>query len=359
MKRGIDVGYFLIISVLFGVMGTACKKDKKEGPTVAPPVKVTVMEVTENNISKGMEFSGTVSSAETTTVSFSVAGTITDLYAKEGQKVSKGELLGKVRDGEYLNAYNIARAQLAEAQDGYERLKKLHDANALPDVKWVEIQQKLEQAENAAEMAKRTLEDANLHSPASGTVTQKFADVGQTVMPVQPIYEIVATNDLTIDIPVSENEIGNFNIGEKAKVRITAAGNEEIEGKVTQKSVSADPLTRSYTVKISIPSMDGKILPGMIGSVEFESDEKLKDETQMTGVSLPSQAVLLNEDNRWFVWVVKDSVAERRFVTVDELVAKGVIVKTGLHPGDKVIVAGMQKVGSGCRVSTQTAEEGL
>lgn len=341
---------FLVLSFLtLSLLSVSCK-DKKDKAEVMPPVKVKVMEISPGESFINQEYTGTVASSETTTVSFSVAGTITELYAKEGQKVSKGQLLGKIRNGDYLNAYNIAVAQLAEAQDGYDRFKKLHDANALPDVKWVEIQQKLKQAQNAAEMAQRTLNDANLHSPVSGTVTQKFADVGQTIMPVQPIYEIVSTDLLDINVPVSETEIGDFSIGQKARIIFESNDSETIIGKVTQKSVEADPLTRSFNIKISLPASHGKILPGMIGSVVFErNDDKATDPYK--GVCLPSQAVLLDYDNRWFVWVVKDSVAERRFVTADELATQGVWIKSGLNPGDKVIVEGVRKVGSGTKVS--------
>lgn len=340
-------GSFLLFILLFQV---SCNRHKDK-PTLAPPVKVTVLEVSGSDQSQGKEFSGTVASSETTTVSFSVAGTITELPVKEGQKVVKGQLLGKVRNGEYLNAYNIAQAQLAEAQDGYNRLKKLHDANALPDVKWVEMEQKLKQAQNAAEMAQRTLNDASLHSPVSGTVTRKFADVGQAVLPVQPIYEIISTTDITIDIPVSENEIGSFSNGDKAVVGIPGASISGLPGKVSQKSLVADPLARSYTVKVAIPNTDGKILPGMIGSVMFEN--KNVADSSASHITLPSQAVLLNDDNRWFVWVINDSVAERRFVTADALAPNGIIIKSGLAPGDKVIIEGMQKVGTGSKVNPQ------
>ena len=345
MKKSL---YHIFILLIISFLHISCT-NKKETPSIAPPVKVKIMTITGNKEDNSREYSGTVTSSESTTVSFSVAGTITELYAKEGQKVSKGQLLGKVRNGEYLNAYNIANAELAEAQDGYNRLKKLHDANALPDVKWVEIQQKLKQAQNAAEMAQRTLNDAELHSPASGTITQKFADAGQTVIPAQPIYEIVATHDLTIDIPVSEIEISDFSIGEMAMVKLEAPGLPSIDGKVSQKSVTADPLTRSYTVKIAIPNNDGKILPGMIGTVTFQKERT--SEIPSGGYTLPSQAVLLDSDNRWFVWVVNDSIAERRVVNVDELVANGILITSGLDSDDKVIIEGMQKVGTGTRVS--------
>ena len=337
----------LTVSICICLLNSSCSK-KKDSVTVAPPVKVKVMVVSENKECTITEFSGTVSSSETTTVSFAVPGTITELYGKEGEKVNKGQLLGKLRNGEYLNAYNIAEAQLAEAQDGYQRLKKLHDANALPDVKWVEMQQKLKQAQNAAEMAKRTLDDADLHSPVSGTITRKYVDVGQTVMPVEPAFEIVSTNHLTIEIPVSENKIGSLNIGDVAYVDLESAGVRSQEGKITQKAITADPITRTYTVKVSLPETNGKILPGMIGTVKFENSRSL--DSTFNGVTLPSQAVQLNNDNRWFVWVIKDSVAERRFVSADELVSDGVLVNQGLKPGDIVIVEGMQKVGSGSKV---------
>lgn len=337
------------LSIIAGFLTLSCK-NKKDKPTEAPPVKVTVMAVTKSSADSNREYSGTVSSSETTNVSFSVAGTITNLYASEGQKVSKGQLLGKVRDGEYQNALNIANAQLAEAQDGYERLKKLHDANALPEVKWVEMQQKLKQAQNAAEMAQRSVSDAALHSPVSGTVTQKFADVGQSVLPVQPIYEIVSTDNLTIDVSVSENEIGNFKVGEGAYVTFESSEITPMEGKITQKSVVADPITRAYTVKVGIDSDKGKILPGMIGNVKFQTSATDSLENTKPVFVIPSQAVLLNEDNRFFVWIVKDGKAERRFVEADELAEHGITVKSGLEPNDSVIVAGMQKVGTGSKV---------
>lgn len=349
MKVGVSAFLWAAFGLLAGNVLISCAK--KEKATLTPPVKVTVEKVSGTLQTSEREYSGTVSSAETTNVSFAVAGTITQLAVAEGAKVSKGQLLGKVRDGEYENAYNIALAQLEEAQDGYQRLKKLHDANALPEVKWVEMQQNLKQAENAAEMAQRTLKDATLYSPVSGTVTKKFADVGQTVVPVEPIYEIVSTNDLTIDVSVSENAIGNFSVGEKATVSFDRDDLKNIEGKITQKAVVADPISRSYTVKVAISSSNGKILPGMTGNVRFEALEP--DSPEVREIVLPTQAVLLNEDNRLFVWTVKNGRAERRFVEADELVANGVIVKSGLHPGDSVIVAGMQKVGTGTIVTTE------
>lgn len=326
---------------------SGCKKEVELTP--APPVRVTVIAVNEERMIDGVLFSGTVESEATTTVSFSVAGRITDMYVNEGQRVSKGQAIARVNSADYENANNIAQAQLAEARDAYERLKKLHDANALPDIKWVEIQNKLKQAENSAEISERALADATLIAPVSGVINRKIADKGQSVIPVEPVVEIVSVDQLTIDIPVTEQQIGSISVGDKASVSFKSLGIDNIEGKVTQKSVVAAPLTRSYTVKIGIPAEGGKILPGMVGEVTFP---QLSIGEPSTDIVLPSQAVLLNADNRNFVWVVKNGKAERRFVIADELMRNGVAVKDGLMPGDTVIVEGMGKVGAGTKIET-------
>lgn len=342
MKR-----FWIALSVLLGLGLGACSK-KNEKPMVAPPVKVTVITVGESSMGGGREYSGTVSAENSTVVSFSVAGTVTQLYAKEGDKVSAGQILGKLKSGDYENAYNIAQAQLAEAQDGYDRLKKLHDANALPEVKWVDIQQKLKEAQNMAEIAARTLQNASLHSPVNGTITRKFADEGQNIVPAQPIYEITSLGSLSLDIPVSETEIAGFQKGQKARVSFASDDLQPVEGVVSQKAIVADPLSRSYTVKVSLPNLGTKVLPGMIGTAVFQTPDTVSEVSKV--ITLPSGSVMLNEDNRWFVWVVEDSVAQRRFVTADALVENGIAVQSGLQSGDMVIVEGIQKVGTGTRV---------
>lgn len=348
MRTTLHYCFSLIYCTL--LLFTSCKK-KTESVTVAPPVRVTVEVVSTGSESiSAREYSGTVVAAETTVLSFSVGGTVQSLNANVGQKVSKGQILGRIEAGDYVNARNIAYAQLAEARDGYERLKKLHEANALPAVKWVEMEQKLKQAQNAAEIADRTLNDAVLHSPAAGTISQKFVEPGQTVIPAQPIYELVSTSDLDVEISLSENEIGDVTPGMPAMVRFDTPGAGRLEGKVKNKAVVADPLTRGYTVKISVPA-NRHILPGMIANVSFPVAKEAQD-TVFHGVTLPSGAVLLDFDNSRFVWVVKNNKAERRFVTADELVANGIYVKSGLVPGDTVIVEGMQKIGTGSEVTT-------
>lgn len=324
----------------------------KEEATVTGPVRVRVMTAGNSAVNiSSREYSGTVEAARSSTVSFSVAGTIISLNVEEGQKVSKGQLLARIKSENLVNSRNIAQAELEEARDAYQRMKKLHDANALPDIKWVEIQAKLKQAENAAALADRAVGDAALYAPISGYVTTKFADAGQTVMPAEPIVKIVSLNNLQIAISVPENEISSFGTDVSAIVKLDGEGIPEVSGRLSHKEVVADPLTRSYTVKFDIDNVSGKILPGMIGSVSANRVENDSTGANAGDITLPSQAVLLSADNRQFVWIVKNGKAARKYVIADELSTKGVTVKSGLTPGDSVITAGMEKVGTGTPVT--------
>lgn len=336
----------IAVSVLYG-----CRKHEKA--TTEPPAKVEVSVVGNTAAGTGARsYSGTAESAEASTVSFSVPGTITKIYVEVGQQVARGQLLARIKDESLHNARNIAQAELDEARDAYQRLKKLHDANALPDIKWVEVQSKLKQAENAAALANRAVGDAALHSPISGYVSEKFSDDGQTVIAAQPVLKIVNLKEMWISISVPEEEIASFGSSTTATVTLDGLDSLSVQGKLSQKAVVADPFTRSYTVRFSIPNPDNKILPGMIGTVVVDGAPGAAGSVAAaTSFILPAQSVLLSSDNRQFVWVVENGKAIRKFVTADEFASEGVRVRSGLVAGDSVIVAGMQKVSTGTEVS--------
>lgn len=340
--------YAVLIAGIGSVMTGCGSKDKA---VTAGPVRVDVDVVGDaGQTASGQTYSGTVESADASTLSFSVPGTITKIYVKEGQKVSKGQLLAQVKSENLINSRNIAQAELEEARDAYARLKKLHDANALPDIKWVEIQSKLKEAENAAALANRAVGDASLYSPINGYVAERMADDGQTVVPAEPIFKVMSLNNLQVSIPVPENEISAFGPNVTAIVDFDVADGVKSEGKLVRKDIVADPLTRTYSVIFDIENPDGRILPGMVGSVTVKGLNEEEGDSTSKVVTLPSQALLLSSDNRQFVWTVKDGKAERKYVIADELSGRGVTVKKGLSAGDSVIVAGMQKVSTGTEV---------
>ncbi len=318
---------------------------KKEKVTAAPPVKVTVEAVGNGETGSSRIYSGTIESGNEADMSFPVGGTIKKIYVNVGQKVSKGQILAEIDASDLIHANNIAQATLSEAQDAYNRMKKLHDANALPDIQWVDVQSKLKQAQNAAAISAKGVKDAKIYSPIDGVVAEKLAEDGQTAAPAIPVVKIVGVGDVKVSISVPEKEVGHLKAGRKAIVTSEAVNGKQYEGVLTEQGVVANPLSHTFDVKFTLPNSAGELLPGMLCDVKIEADAK--DELQKDeSIIVPVQSVLLSADNRNFVWLADNKKAEQRFVTVGEMLPSGIEIKSGLSRGDTIITQGMQKISS-------------
>lgn len=324
----------------------SCGHGNMEQKAERPPVRVKTVKVSTGNIDENRSFSGTVEEGEGTIISFSTAGTIKTLTVAEGDRVSKGQLIGTLDDGTLRNAYEIALSTLDQAKDAYDRMKILHDSNSLPDIKWVDIQNKLRQAESAAHIAKIALDDAKLYAPVSGIISEKTASVGQTVAPGVPVVKILNIQTVKICIPVPESEISSIPVGATATIHVKTSAEESYQGTLVEKSVTANPLSRSYVAKFRVDNSNGQLLPGMI------CDVRLNQGKSVSGVILPVSSVLLSADNTNFVWLDSAGVARKRNVVPGEMLPEGILITSGMSEGDMVIVAGMDKVSQNTKVES-------
>lgn len=341
MTNKISIGF---ATVLLAITATSCGS-KEDKITESAPVKVTVEAVDGATTSLSRTYSGTIESGKAVDMSFSVPGTLKSVNVEPGQKVSKGQLIAELDATNLLHAENIAKATLAEARDAYNRLKKLHDANALPDMQWVEVQSQLKQAEDAAAIAAKEVGNARIYSPISGVVSEKLASTGQAIAPTIPVVRIVGLGDVKASISVPEKEVGVMKAGIKATVSVEAANGSPFEGVLTEQGVVANPLSHTFDVKFKVMNPTGDLLPGMLCNVKLDST--VDTSSVSSPIVIPIQAVLLSSDNRNFVWTASNHKASQRFVTIGEMVPDGVVISTGLAHGDTIITQGMQKVSNG------------
>lgn len=324
--------------------GALCACSSKVEKSAPETVRVEAIAVTDTDISGARAYSGTIEESAGSTLSFAVPGTVQRIYVNPGDKVAAGQLIASLDDATLRNAYEIAVTAQAQAQDTYNRMKKLHDADALPEMQWVEVQNALKSAQSATAIAKRNLDDAQLHAPISGYVSEKYADAGSTVAPTLPVVKVVNIHPVKARISVPESEIANMVIGQEATVTLATMPGSEFVGKITDKGVSANPISRSYDVKITLDNADGALLPGMLCDVRVLSTEP------EDAIVLPNSAVLLDSDNQNFVWLAVDGAAHKRTVGIGGMVDAGIVITSGLEAGDSVIVNGQQKVSENSKV---------
>ena len=130
------------------------------------------MEVSASTSANVRNYVGTIEESQAISLSFSGMVTVEQAFVTEGQRVAKGQLLARLNTATAQNAYSVAQAQLAQAQDAYDRLSKVHDNGSLPDIKFKEVEAGLQQAKSLAAISKKSLDDCNLYAPRSGVIAQ-------------------------------------------------------------------------------------------------------------------------------------------------------------------------------------------
>lgn len=318
-------------------------KEKLLGGSVEERViPVTVLPIDSVSSLVLNSYPGYLEEGQSVEMAFKYGGTLQQLDVKEGSSVRKGQTLASVSSPQMESAQRSAQATLEQAQDAYNRLKKVHDNGSLPEIKWQEMVANLEKAQSAFDLANAMLAENIIKAPFDGTVASLNAEIGENIAPLRPIMRIINTKGMTVRITIPENEIAMVQLGDKAQIVIPALGDKQLNGKVVEKSMTASLLTHSYPVKVLIEHPSADLTPGMIGKVVLKSNVS-------KGIIVPANAVLINQDGK-FVWVVEEDRATRRPITLSGYSGNGVIVSSGLQQGDAVIVEGYQKVSEGMKV---------
>ena len=339
------------------IMLAGCS-EQKESTVKAVKVRTLTVEASQGGDAQG--YSGTIEEESGTVLSFASVGTLRSVGVDEGQMVRQGQLIATIDETSLQSAYEAALAAKEQALDAEERMRLLHDAGSLPEIKWIEVQTQVRQAVSAEKMAKKALTDTRLYAPFSGYIAEKQAEAGQSVAPGVPIVKLVRIDRVKVNISVPEEEISQIRTGQPLQVSVSALGGKTFEAKVTEKSVTADALSRSYEVKGIISNPQHELLPGMIAEVTTTAEGDLKspdsrvaDLKSATTVTLPAEIIQIDADNRPFVWTVVDGKAQRTYVTLGQNIGDNVQIAEGLKAGDKVICEGQQKVSNGLEVESE------
>lgn len=153
-------------------------------------------------------------------------------------------------------------------------------------------------------------------------------------------------------INVPESLIGYAPYGETVLVTFDALPGVEITARVSKLGREASQATRTYPVTLVMEQPEGaEILPGMAGTAVVSS--QLPEEARQVGIEIPAPAVFSGEDPaKSYVWIIDETskTLQRREVTVGRLGSQGILIRSGLAPGEWVVVRGANSVREGQQV---------
>jgi len=392
-------------AVVLLCLGLASCGDRQKPQAPAERViAVRVRKVARLERAARVSASGAVEAAATSTVCFQTSGTVQRVMADEGTRVSVGTLLAVVDPADYQYGLEAAQGQLAAAQaasrraingtrvqdveraraafeqtaDEYRRMKQLYDHAALTPNDFGKIEAKYlaakaeydEAVEGArsedkeaaqgtanaaaaqAREAGKRLAETRVTSPLNGVVARKLVSPGDLAGPGRPAFVVMNLNPAKVLAGVPEVEIGKVCVGQSATVHLPALPDRDFQGRVEIVGVSADPSTRTFSVKIVVPNRDLLLRDGMVAEALIQTDEKIQ------AITVPGDAIVRDAQGARLVYVYfpeQKKVYARR-VEVGTVYGTEVEISRGLDGSELIVTAGQHQVMEGARVQTETEQ---
>ena len=317
------------------LMLVACgKHDKTPAPSATlPNITVKVEPAKRSTHMAVEEVVGTVRSKQRAMVEAKVSGRVVEYSATPGALVKAGDVLARL-DVQEINA------RLDQAKADFDRQKQLIASNATTRQEFDAAEARVKVGTAGLAEAETMLGYAKVTAPFDGVVTRKLADVGDLAMPGKPLLEVEAPTSLRFEADLPEAILDRVKLGEKMPVRLAKV----IEGTVSEISPVADPVSRTFLVKLDLPATEG-LRTGQFGRVSVPVAE--------TKLLLVPQSAVLKRGQMEIVFVAKDGKAALRLVKTGKVLDGRVEVLSGIEEGEQVIASDIARLADGQPVTVQ------
>jgi RND family efflux transporter MFP subunit len=335
----------------------ACSKPV---PSEEPVRAVKVMVVAADGIRSGAEYAAEVRPRTESRLGFRVGGKMLRRMVEVGQHVQAGQALAQLDAQDFKLSVDAARAQLAAAVANrdlaaadYKRFKDLREQNFISaaelerrDAALKAAQSQVDQAQAQVTAQGNQTAYTTLVADASGVVTSVDAEPGQVVAAGTPVVRLAQDGPRDVVFSVPEDKITLIKLGSLVDVRAWASP-AVYQGKVREVSASADPVTRTFVVKVALTQPDALALGTTVSVLP-----QALDRTGPSVIKLPTSA-LQHDGSAVAVWVVERASMTVRLQAITIATADGndVVIASGLQSGMEVVVAGVHVLSPGQKVS--------
>ena len=356
MPRPMSVAAPVAVILLSLAVAGCQKKDE----TPAPPRTALVVEADPQAYPLVANGSGTIDARNTASVGFLVGGRMSSRAVGVGDVVKVDDLIANLDTTDLQNQLDAAKAAVAAAQATLDQavpkeaaMKKLLAEGVTTQDTYNQALQALQsaQANLASAQANQRLAEsqlgyATLKAPVAGAVTQTGADPGQVVSAGQMIVDIAQTADLDAVFSVAARVATAAKIGIPVDVSLQQDPTIKTVGAVRQISPSADATTGTYTIRVGLTNPPAQFRLGVLvnGRAEVAGGVYVK---------VPATALLTTGDTP-AVWVVgSDETVSKKPVKVSSYESDAVLIESGVEKGDLVVIAGVNSLVDGQKVTPQ------
>lgn len=347
---------FALFAVASVLALAGCGKKPEPAPEVRP---VRLMQLSQHGGKTAFEFSGDVRPRVESRLGFRVGGKIAARLVDVGAAVRKGQPLARLDPTDLSLAEAGSRAQYEAARTDRDLaaadLKRYNDLFAKGFISAAEqnrrkatyeaAESRLRQAEAGLRSQSNQTAYAVLNADADGVVTAIDAEVGQVVTPGQPVVRVAQTAEKEVAIGLPEDQVDQLRGITDVTIHTWAEPQRSLLGRVREIAAAADPVTRTYATRVTIPNPPADLKLGMTAVVTFVRNGATP------AIRVPLTA-LLQEQGRNQVWVFDAAAGTVKPVpvTLGEAIGNEVEVRQGLAPGQTIVTAGVHLLRPGQKV---------
>jgi RND family efflux transporter MFP subunit len=325
-----------------------------------PVSGVTIAELKLSPVDDYYETSGTVRAKNVVVIASKIMGSVTSVVVQEGQRVGQGQTLLTIDDSDIIQKVNAAKSAVETARQQkhladvtFSRYAKLYEEKALSRQEFDQMETQKKIAESEFDRAKAMLREAetfqgyaHVRAPFAGVVTGKKIDAGSMAMPGMQLLTVEDTSSFLVEVAVDEKLSAGLKVGTSVVLVIDALS-QTIQGKVSEVVPTVDPMSRTFIVKIALSSTGLKT--GLYVKVRIPSGTR-------NILTAPASSVVEKGQLTGVYTVDSKGVISYRLVRIGKHFGNNVEILSGLNPGDKAIIAGIDKAVDGGMIAEGRTE---
>ncbi|MGB5498779.1 MAG: efflux RND transporter periplasmic adaptor subunit [Maribacter sp.] len=312
---------------------------------------VTTITAQQQNFVHYLELQGAVKTKQNVLIYPEMQGTLRRVYVKEGQRVTKGQILATIDDGGLGSQLEQLKTQAELAKTTFDRQKRLWEQKIGSEIQYLQAKTNFEAAENAVKQLQSQLGKSIIRAPFSGIIDNVIKDEGTVVAPGQAseVFRIVNLSNMYIQVDVPENYLSEITKGKKAMVYFPVLG-DTIITKIRETGNFINPSNRSFSVEIPVPNKNGDIKPNLTAKVH------LNDYSSENAILIPQSIISENAEGEQYAYITSEPNADNQAVVTRSIISTGktqggyVEILSGIAAGQQLIKEGARSVKDGQKV---------
>jgi membrane fusion protein (multidrug efflux system) len=311
---------------------------------------VSVVQLKDTVFNHYLEVQGSINTNENVLVQPEFPGNLVELNVKAGQRVTKGQVLGRTDDGGMSQQLASSENQYALAKTTFERQKNLWSQKIGSEIQYLQAQTQMISAQKSVAQIKAQIAKTVIRAPFSGTIDEVFVEKGEVVAASpQGLMRIVNLGNMYVSTSIPETYIGKLKIGTEVDVYLTSL-DKTYKGKVRQIGNFINPNNRSFGIEVSVPNPENLLRPNQVAKL------KVIDYVSPNALVVPTNVIQKDAQKNSFVYTVinsngKTGTAKKVIIKTGQSSDNVTEVLSGLDANAIIVTEGMNTISDGMKLN--------